>query len=151
MAGDALEKFKMSVNRGITTIGVKTSASLERSKILTHIDSLEKDNKRAYALLGEEAYELWESGAEDFSRLVDKFELIKKRKKDIEELTEELNSIEDKSNEILGRTDAGQSGTEAVAGAEANAEAPARVFCSQCGEGYDIPVKFCRKCGNKMS
>lgn len=42
MANDAFEKFKKSVNRGITTISIKTSSSLEKSKIKLHMDSLEK-------------------------------------------------------------------------------------------------------------
>ncbi len=149
MAGDTLEKLKMSVNRGITTIGVKTSASLERSKIMTHIDSLEKDNKKAYAALGEEAYELWESGSEDFSKLYEKFELIKKRKADIEELTEQYKLIDEKNNEILGKTDAGQADSAAEQeGAVANAQG--MYYCANCGEAFDTPVKFCRKCGSKM-
>lgn len=150
MAGDAFEKIKMSVNRGITTIGVKTSASLEKSKILTHIDSLEKDNKKAYAVIGEEAYELWAGGAGDFTGLFEKFELIKKRKDDIEKLTEQLGSIEDKNNEILGRTEAEQPGAENAPGSGADLGQAGRMFCSKCGEGYDMPVKFCRKCGSKM-
>ena len=148
MAGDAFEKIKMSVNRSITTIGVKTSATLEKSKILTHIDSLEKDNEKTYTAIGQEAYEIWASGSNDFSGLNEKFELIKKRKSDIEELTEQFNSIEDKNNEILGKSDNKQQENVVVP-----AENPAmadRIFCSQCGEVYDRTVKFCRKCGNKL-
>ncbi len=148
MAGDAFEKLKMSVNRGITTISVKTSASMEKSKILTHIDSLDKDNKKAYSVIGEEAYALWESGEQDFSKLYEKFELIKKRKTDIEELTEQLTLIEEKNNEILGKADTAQ--VEAAPEAVNQAANSEKFFCGNCGEAYDMQVKFCRKCGNKM-
>lgn len=138
MAGETIEKLKMSVNRGITTIGVKTSASLEKSKILTHIDSLDKDNRKAYAALGEEAYRLWKNGEKDFSLIYEGFEQIKKRKEDIEKLTVQLNSIEEKNNEILGKKET------------AEEETVTKIFCSNCGEAYDTSVKFCRKCGSKM-
>ena len=150
MAGDTFEKLKMSVNRGITTISVKTSASMERSRVLTNIDTLEKENKKDYAVIGEEAYALWESGIEDFSKLYEKFEVIKKRKADIEGLNEQLVLIEEKNKEILGRMDE----TPAETAPEVTEQQPPvnteKFFCSNCGEAYEMQVKFCRKCGNKM-
>lgn len=148
MAGDTFEKLKMSVNRGITTISVKTSASMERSRVLAHIDSLDKENKKDYAVIGEEAYGLWESGTQDFSKLYEKFELIKKRKADIEELNGQLLLIEEKNKEILGRMD--DTPVEAVSETANPVVNQEKFFCSNCGEAYDTQVKFCRKCGNKM-
>jgi hypothetical protein len=43
MAGDAFSKFGDSMSRAITKISVKTSSSLEKSKIKMHIESLTKD------------------------------------------------------------------------------------------------------------
>ncbi len=148
MAGDTLEKLKMSVNRGITTISVKTSASMERSRVLTNIESLQKENQKDYAVIGEEAYALWESGTQDFSKLNEKFELIKKRKADIENLNEQLILIEEKNKEILSRMD--DAPAETVSEAANPVVNQEKFFCSNCGEAYDTQVKFCRKCGNKM-
>ena len=148
MAGDTLEKLKMSVNRGITTISVKTSASMERSRVLTNIESLEKENQKDYAVIGEEAYALWESGTQDFSKLNERFELIKKRKADIENLNEQLILIEEKNKEILSRMD--DAPAETVSETAKPVVNQEKFFCSNCGEAYDIQVKFCRKCGNKM-
>ena len=27
---------------------------------------------------------------------------------------------------------------------------PERIFCPNCGQPYDTPVKFCKKCGTKL-
>ena len=67
MANDAFEKFKSSVNRGITTISVKTSSTLEKTKIKTHIETLERDINKLFHNLGEAAYEKWVKENLDYS------------------------------------------------------------------------------------
>ena len=50
---DAFEKFKSSINRGITTISMKTASSLEKTKLKTHMDSLKNENQRLIVEIGE--------------------------------------------------------------------------------------------------
>ena len=73
---DAFENLKSAWNRGITTISVKTSSSLEKSKLKTHIESLTKDIEREYSLIGEEAYKLWQESKEYHSVVVTRFETV---------------------------------------------------------------------------
>ena len=136
-AGDAFQKIKTSVNRGITTISVKTSSSLEKSKIKTHIDSLEKEIQKSLYSVGEEVYGIWESGTTDYQKIVDKLTAVKQKKAEIEQLTLELNSIDDRDDQILGKN---QEEEQSAAG----------TVCPNCGSRYDVPVKFCRKCGNNL-
>lgn len=139
MAGDAFQKFKSTVNRGITTISVKTSSTLEKSKIKTHIESLNRDIEKDLTAVGDAAYKIWLSGNMDFSELVAKFEIIKDKCKEVEDLGVELSSIDERDNQILGNS-----------AAEEPEETPKKFICTNCGTQYDAPVKFCRKCGKKQ-
>lgn len=102
MAGDAFQKFKSSVNRGITTISVKTSSTLEKSKIKTHIESLNRDIEKDLTSIGDAAYKIWSSGGTDFSGLFARFEIIKNKYKEVEDLVIQLSSIDERDNQILG-------------------------------------------------
>ena len=144
MANDVFQKIKSSMNRGITTISVKTSSSLEKTKIKTHIDSLNKEIEKCTYHIGEKAYAIWSNGKDDYSELNGLFESIKQKTQEIEQLNEELSSIDERDSQILGnaKTDyqAGQQEQESNKG----------VFCSQCGAFYETPVKFCKQCGNQI-
>lgn len=135
---DPIQKFKNSMNRGITTISVKTSSSLEKTKLNTHIDTLEKDIQNLYSAVGSAAYALWESGTSDFSTLTETFISIQQKKSEISRLVTERDAIARRDSQILG--------TAAQEPAKSS-RAPGVIFCPQCGASYDTPVKFCRKCG----
>lgn len=100
MAG-TFDKFMSSVNRGITTINVKTSSSLERAKIKTHIDTLNSDIAKLFSLTGEMAYYKWKNGKEDLSDIYEKFEVIKQKFEEIEKLNAEIVQIAERDNDIL--------------------------------------------------
>ena len=133
MANDAFEKLKTSVNRGITTISVKTSSSLEKSKIKTHIDSLQKDVEKICTSLGESLYLEWLKVEIDHSVFTERLESIHAKKEEINNLKIQLNSIDERDNQILG---------------SAGDKNP--LVCSRCGAQFANPVKFCGKCGSKM-
>lgn len=137
---DAFQNLKSALNRGITTINVKTSSSLEKSKIKTHIESLTRDIERDISAAGEAAYKLWADNSQDYSSLESYFETIKDRYDDIARLNEQLNAIDDRNNQILGNT-----------APEVREVARPKFICTNCGAQYENPVKFCRKCGNKMA
>ena len=138
---DAFDKFKSSVNRGIATISVKTSSTLEKSKIKTHIESIHREIEREFSCAGQAAYQIWESGQTDFAALQDMFAAIKRQYQEIADLNAQLASIDDKNQQILGG-----------GSPQAPAEPPTpRYVCTNCGAQYDVPVNFCRKCGNKIN
>lgn len=139
MAGDVFQKFKSSVNRGVTTISVKTSSTLEKSKIKTHIESLEREIQKDFTHIGEVAYKVWEDEKDDYSALNEWFESIKKKYEEITELTKQLSLIDERDKHILGTNST-----------EQPQESIRDYVCTNCGTRYEVPVKFCRKCGNKM-
>ena len=144
MAGDTLQKFKTSFNRGVTAISLKTSSSLEKVKIKTHIDSISTEIERMISNVGETAYSIWKSGETDFSSLNEQFSAIKQKREEIEQLQTEYMSIDERDNQILGTSSA------EVPAPAAPAEQTVGIVCPSCGSNYSSPVKFCRKCGQKL-
>lgn len=144
MAGDALQKFKTSFNRGVTAISIKTSSSLEKVKIKTHIDSITAEIDRLISNVGAMAYSIWISGETDFSALNEHFSAIKQKREEIERLQAEYMSIDERDNQILGAAPA-----EGPAPAAPVEQMP-ELVCPKCGSSYSPPAKFCRKCGQKL-
>lgn len=143
MAGETLQKFKSSINRGVTAISLKTSSSLEKAKIRTHIDSLQSEIDRLTTAAGEAAYAIWEAGESDISHLHDQFVLMQQKKAEIVQLEAEYASIDVRDNQILGASAASETAAPA-------AEAAPACSCPSCGATYAAPVNFCRKCGHKL-
>ncbi len=134
MAEKGASKLKTSFTRGITAINVRTASSLEKSKLRTHIDSLETEIEKEYHAIGELAYRLWLKTETDQAGLLQLLEDVKAKYATIAELNAQLDSIDERDNEILGKTK----------------KAP-DLTCPKCGAVYDAPVKFCRACGTKMA
>ena len=137
---DAFQKIKSSWNRGITTISVKTSSSLEKSKLKTHMESLNREVEKEIAAAGEAAYKLWLENSQDYASLETYFVSVKSKQDEIAQLNEQLESIDERDNQILGN-----------ASPEVQEEVAPKFICTNCGTQYEAPVKFCRKCGNKMA
>ena len=66
-------------------------------------------------------------------------EIIKNKYKEVEDLTVQLSSIDERDNQILGNNMV-----------EETKESIPKYICTNCGTQYEVPVKFCRKCGHKM-
>lgn len=141
MSGDAFSKFGDSMSRAITKISVKTSSSLEKSKIKMHIESLTKDVQKMLTDVGEEVYALWLNGESSNQSLAEKLEAVKQKKKEIEQLSIELASIDDRDNEILGTK---------IEEVKEESVIPSKPCCPNCGSECDASAKFCRKCGYKL-
>lgn len=145
MAADAFQKFKSSFNRGVTTISIKTSSSLEKVKIKTHIESIEAEVARLITAIGEATYTIWENGDRDITVLGEHLALIKQKREEIAQLQSEYEAIDERGSQILGTPveEAPQTGPEQ--------KAEAGVVCPNCGARYTTAVNFCRKCGTRLN
>ncbi|MBE6963978.1 MAG: hypothetical protein E7443_05225 [Ruminococcaceae bacterium] len=141
MAGDALQKFGGSMSRAITKISIKTSSSLEKAKIKLHIESLTKDVQKMLSELGENVYSLWLNGEFSIQSQTETLEAIKQKCYEINQLTMEMASIDDRDSEILGTK------TEAEQKAPAAPQVP---HCPNCGAEHEPAAKFCCKCGHNL-
>jgi len=136
MAADKFSKFKSSLNRGVTAISLKTSSSLEKAKIKTHMDSIQGTIDRMIVTAGETAYSLWAQGATDYAPLHQQLAAIHQKREEIKVLQAEYAAIDERDKQILG--------TEAAAMQQ---EQQAPFVCPGCGARYAGPVKFCGQCG----
>lgn len=146
MANDAFQKFKSTFNRGVTTISVKTSSSLEKVKIKTHIESIDKEIEQLLLEIGKTAYELWENSNVDFSVIAEQCSIIKEKKETIVQLNEKYNSIDERDGQILGTS----MNEEIKEEKEFVPVLDDSITCPNCGSVYIQSVRFCKKCGQQL-
>ena len=141
---DRLDRFKSSVNRGVATISVKANTTIEKTKIKTHIETLNSEIKKLISEAGEKSYEIWSAGGKDYASLEEVFLMIQAKKAEIDSLNNEIKALPEKENRILGHNE--------VRPPEQKEEAakPQPVFCTKCGAKYFDKVNFCVKCGARM-
>ncbi len=137
----SFQRFSDSISRGISTIGAKTSNTLEKAKLKTQIDALNREIDKIHSVLGADLYIMWERGAIDVSVFNEKFEYIKNNKQKIAELNESINALGEKDDNIFKTTQPTAESSDAAAGV---------IICPNCGEAFNEPVKFCRKCGANL-
>ncbi len=141
-ANNTFSKLKSSLDRGITTINVKTSASLEKAKVNTHIDSLREEIRKLTYSVGETTYAMWASGEIDPAKLENILVAIRDKESEIAALNQELADIDERAQKIFGSE-------EPVPTAPAAAPA-GQIICPNCGTIYETAVRFCRKCGQQL-
>lgn len=93
------KKFKSSLNRGISTISTMTSNTIEKSKINTEIDSLEKEIEKIFAAIGKKTYSSWESDRLNFQEFSEEFQIVNQSKEKIEELINKLKAVDEGDKE----------------------------------------------------
>lgn len=138
---DTFDKIKDSVNRGIATINVAASSTMEKARLKTHVDTLIHEVDKLYRVCGQKVYENRMSDNLD-SSVVDKLcEDIKGKLDEIQQLKNEIEQIPERDNRIFGRE---------VAPRKEEARESEVVFCPKCGAKYKTKINFCTKCGEKL-
>lgn len=134
---DPLQKIKSSFNKGITTITVKTSSTIEKTKLSTHIYKLKEDILSLYTRYGQDSYKKYKNvGNVTDESLKEIFKNIEEKENTIRSLLNEIKKIDEQNNEILGNSQ--------------NTMNQSKFYCSNCGASYSTKVNFCRKCGKKI-
>ena len=130
--------IKNSLSKGITMLNVKTSTFLEANKIKTYISTLNAEIETLKREIGDAVYQEWNATGEvTLEPLGEKLNAINEKLETIKVQEEELVRLNESEKQILGA-------------AEPTAAQPVLV-CPNCGQTYDSPAKFCRKCGTKMN
>ena len=128
--------LKESFSKGLTALNVKTSTFLEAKKSQTYISTLNNEIEALQKEIGRRAYEDWEkNGSISLSNIGEQLMEISKKKETIAQQKIAAEELEKKEQQILGTADN---------------QKPSKIFCPNCGQSYDGPVKFCRKCGTKL-
>lgn len=140
LATNIFKKVLDTTNTTITKIGVKTSSSIEKSKIKMHIDVLNNQTEDLLKQIGENVYALW-IGEADISQ-VDKVKLeeVRCKKSEIEQLAMQLEQISERDDEILGKKSE----------YDIRDFSDDKMICPNCKLEYDKTAKFCGKCGYEL-
>ena len=141
MAGDMLQKFMSSVNRGVTAIRKKASSTLEKTKIKIQIESVETDIRKLFVSVGEAVYAAWECGEQDYASVEALLSAIQQKKAEAAQLARDMAAIDTRDTQALGNT-----GAEKPAGTSD----PEGLICPGCGALCASTAKFCRMCGHKL-
>lgn len=144
MAGDAFSKLKSSLNRSMTAINVNTSASMEKAKLKTQIETIENDVQRMIGAIGEAMYLMYAKGDHDYAKLDEHLAVIKQKKDEIEALKAEIEAVDERKSQILGTASQPDPDVPAAPVAMVNSQ------CPSCGTPFAEGAKFCRKCGTKL-
>lgn len=138
MEYNAFDMMKSKINKGITTVSVKTGNSVEKAKLNTYMDVVNAEINSLKQDVGNRTYVLWDAGNFDLEKLLPELEMIKKKIDTVEEIKQQILEIDNREREILGQT-AGGYGT-------AN---EGSCVCPNCGASFKDKVNFCVKCGSK--
>lgn len=138
MQSNAFDTVKSKINKGITTVTVKTSSSVEKAKINTHMESVRSSMERLMQELGNKVYILWEADSFELCKVEEELRSIKEKKEILNKLQQQLEDIDEQANSILGKD-----------GMPVNLQEDGCV-CNNCGSRYEQRINFCVKCGNKI-
>ena len=140
MSQETLQRLKSSLNRSVATISLKTSSTLEKAKLQTHMESIYTEVQQMISTAGEMAYGVWQHGDTEYTEIGTLFLAIQEKRHEIELLQAQIQSLHDREKQILGAA-----AMERITPVE-----DAEQICPNCGEHYLNAVKFCRNCGQKL-
>lgn len=137
--------LKDTFSKGLTTINVKASTFLEANKIKAYIATVNQEIEALKTEIGDLVYCEWcQTQTISEENLQEKLAEIRKKENIIQEQTELARELSEKEKRILGGTPSASQGGMSVEGTAA------ACVCPNCGQQYETPVKFCRKCGTKL-
>jgi len=129
---DIFDKIVVGINKGVSTIGANSKAMIERAKINTAIDTLEKERALKINQLG---YAIYEKHRDSGDISLDEITSA------LAEITACDTKIAEQKDMLLKMEEEAKKEPEPVA-AEAG-------VCT-CGHNNKPEAKFCSKCGSKL-
>lgn len=131
------DKVKRELNKGVTTVNVKSKELLAISRLNALISSYHDKRATLIAELGKEAYEMFANSAFDEARLVPKSQEIQDLDNKIASVEAEIAEIRKQSLQVLSE----------VAG---DNDKDSNALACECGNVVSKDMKFCNKCGKKL-
>lgn len=131
------DKVKRELNKGVTTVNVKSKELLAVNRLNALISSYQDKRATLITELGKEAFEMFTNSAFEEARLVPKCQEIQELDNKIAGVEAEIDEIRKESQQVLAE----------VAGD--NDKDPNAPTC-ECGNVVSKDMKFCNKCGKKL-
>lgn len=130
--------FKRTLEKGITTLNVKTNNFMEESKCKTYIATLEKEINNLKLSIGNSVYDNWTNNEDAMNGIEEFLQKIREKEQEIRAQEERIRQLTVEEKQILGAADDQTVVSEDV------------VYCSQCGAKNASNFKFCVKCGTLL-
>ncbi|WP_270807529.1 zinc ribbon domain-containing protein [Clostridium fessum] len=140
--------IKNTFSKGLTILNVKTANFLEINKIKTYITTLQTEIDTLKMELGRELYQNWAASETPVSEAMEeKLNLIREKEVQIAEQKRAEAALLEQEKQILGET------AQPAAPVYNNPSMPENpvLICPNCGQVYEQPSRFCRKCGTRMN
>lgn len=134
---DFFDKIRDSIDKGITTVSVKSRQLIETQKIRNQIDALDRQRKTAFEELGKSVYDAYTAGGSlDQSLVETKCRAVKGLDDQIIEREKEIANINREADEQTEGT------VRTAHRCECGAELPdSAKFCGKCGKGIDLTAE----------
>ena len=130
--------FKRTLEKGITTLNVKTNNFMEESKCKTYIATLEKEITNLKLSIGNTVYQNWNNNEDAMDGVEGLLQKIREKEQEIIAQEERIKQLSEEEKQIFG-----------IPGGQAAASEDT-VYCSQCGAQNASNFKFCVKCGTPL-
>lgn len=143
--------IKNTFSKGLTVLNVKTANFLELNKIKTYITTLTGEIAALKSEIGNEVYDKWAADEPLMTEsLIQKLQLVKEKTEIIRQQEEEAARLTEKEKQILGEQEARAQAAAVQSQTHPQPEEP--VFtCPNCGQFYEQPYRFCKKCGTRLN
>ena len=128
---DFFEKIKKNINKGVSTINVKSKELIDSSKVKGEISKFKSKKINSLVELGNIVFKLNKENAYENEEIKNKCIEIDEIIKTIKIKEDELEQIRVKAKESLKVNEPDS-------------------FCKKCGEKVFVDTKFCRKCGTPV-
>lgn len=130
---DLLSKVKSNVNKAVTTVSVKSTNAIEKSKLNTYISTLNQEIDQLKVKLAARYYDMWVAEDLDFDEIDGICQQILDREGAIKMHQQKIQQVDASEQHKLGRDE--------LEG----------MFCGQCGGKNGQGSKFCVHCGTALS
>jgi len=127
---DFFDKVKDGINKGVSTVSVRSKELVEVTKLKAEIDSLQRKKKDSIEELGNIVYVMLSRDNFDQSRVMSKYQEIAGIDQQIKVKEEEMQRLRAEAQAALGK--------------------PVTVGTCECGAPVSQGARFCAKCGRKV-
>ena len=131
------DKVKRELNKGVTTVNVKSKELLAINRLNALISAYQDKRATLIVELGKATFDMFANSAFDESRLVPKCQEIQDLDNKIAGVEAEIADIRKQSQQVLAEA------------AGDNDKDPNALTC-ECGNAVSEDMKFCNKCGKKL-
>jgi NADH pyrophosphatase NudC (nudix superfamily) len=168
-----LDKLKRGIDKGVTTVTVKSKEALETTQLRSQVKTLQEEKQRGLEELGNIVYTLYVQGTleTEAGRVRVKCSALAALDQKIRDKEDEIRQVQLKAQEALGKTPAsplgvcacgapiyegmnfcggcGKNVDDILSGARTDAPI-AKNRCPQCGTDIVPEACFCGHCGTKV-